>query len=620
MKLLAPLLARALTVSLITCSICSVALAADGEEKSSSAVQAPTQAQTLSPAPTPTSVAASSADTLINAMNDEMVRTLKDLKTEEHPTPYFMSYMIKEVDEAVTSSCLGAKPTTNHDRERLLFPIVRVGNYDTDSSYPLSSRAPYVTKMPLDDDYNSVRRYIWLHTDVVYKYAVRALEWKKAYLAANSVPDRLADMSSQKSAVFLNPVRRLSDENEKYSSTIQQLSKLFEGYPTLQKSKVSLISRVINYWYVNSEGARVRESRSQYVVKIWAAAQASDGMPVSDTDVAVATEISGLPSFDELKKMTIALAQRVADLRIAAKGDDYCGPILFEGQGAAELFSQVMAPNFGFAEEYLGSEGWRNPLKNGIGRKILPTGISVVDNPSAKDENGRPLPGDYMFDDEGVAADKVKIVQDGVLKSFCQSRLPTRHSKQSNGHSLGGHGVPSVLEVSSSKTNTPDEINQRLAELAKEAGLDYIMVVPRIKDDYVLVEHPTTSRSKSRPYATPSYSVRPTDPVMVYKQYLSDGHRELVRGLEFRFVSLRAFRDIQAVGKDSKPWFVEPNDCITRALVTPSFVVGEIELTPVPPEHSTPPIVSSPLQGAESKSNISKSPEAQPLQVQQRTN
>lgn len=609
MKLLSPMFALALTISLITSSICSVALAADGEEKSSLGAQTQTQAQMRTPA------SSSSADTLIKAMSDEMVRTLKDLKTEEHPTPYFMSYMIKEVDEATTSSCLGAKPTTNHDRERLLFPIVRVGNYDTDSSYPLSSRSPYVIKMPLDDDYNSVRRYIWLHTDVVYKYAVRALEWKKAYLASNSVPNRLADMSSQKPTVSLNPVRRLSDENEKYSSTIQQLSKLFEDYPTLQKSKVSLISRVINYWYVNSEGARVRESRSQYVVKIWASAQASDGMPVSDTDVAVATEISGLPSFDELKKMTIALAQRVA-----AKGEDYCGPILFEGQGAAELFSQVMAPNFGFAEEYLGSEGWRNPLKNGIGRKILPTGISVVDDPSAKDENGRPLPGDYMFDDEGVVADKVKIVQDGVLKSFCQSRLPTRHSKQSNGHSLGGHGVPSVLEVISSKTNTPAEINQRLAELAKEAGLDYIMVVPRIKDDYVLVEHPTTSGSKSRPYATPSYSVRPTDPVTVYKQYLSDGHRELVRGLEFRFVSLRAFRDIQAVGNDSKPWFVEPNDCITRALVTPSFVVGEIELTPVPPEHSTPPIVSSPLQGMESKSNISKSPEAPPLQVQQQTN
>jgi TldD protein len=563
--------------------------------------------------------AASQSDTLIAAMTDEMSRTMKGLKTDEHAAPYFISYTIKEVDEATTASCLGAEPITNHDRERMLFPIVRVGSYETDSSYPISSRSPFISKVPLDDDYSSIRRYIWLNTDVVYKYAVRALEWKKAYLASNNVFDRLADMSAQKPAVALNPVRRLTDENDKYAKTIQQLSKLFEDYPTLQKSKVSLISRITNYWYVNSEGARVRESRSQYVVKFWAAAQAPDGMPVTDTDVAVATEISALPSYDELKKMATDLAQRVSDLRVAAKGEDYCGPILFEGQGAAELFSQVMAPNFGFAEEYLGSEGWRNPLKNGVGRKILPGSISVIDDPAARDGSGKPLPGDYLFDDDGVAAEKVRIVQDGVLKNFCQSRLPTRHSKQSNGHSLGGHGVPSVLEVTASKTNSPEEIKQRLTELAKEAGLDYIMVVPRIKDDYVLVEYPSSSRAKSRPYATPSYSVRPTDPITVYKQYLSDGHRELVRGLEFRFVSLRAFRDIQAIARDSKPWFVEPNDCITRALVTPSFVIGEIELTPVPPEHSTPPIVSSPLQASETRSSISKSPETPQPEVQQRT-
>ena len=235
-------------------------------------------------------------------------------------------------------------------------------------------------------------------------------------------------------------------------------------------------------------------------------------------------------------------------------------------------------------------------LKNALGRKILPTYISVIDDPAAKDAHGIALPGSYKYDDEGVIASKVTLVDNGILKAFCQSRIPTRHNDRSNGHSLGGHGVPSVLEVTSSKSNSPEEINQKLTELAKDAGLDYVLVVSKLRDDFVLIEYPSSSKSKYRPYATPSYSVRPSDPIEVYKLYLADGHRELVRGLEFRYISLRAFRDIQAIAGDAHPYLVEPNDCVTRALITPSFVIGEVELTPVTPEHSSPPIVPNPLE------------------------
>ena len=300
-------------------------------------------------------------DQLLNAMSDEMNRTLKDLRTVDHPTPYFMSYAVKEVDEAISSSCLGSEPVTSHTRERLLFPVVRVGDYKTDSSYPLSTRPNYFAKVPLDDNYAAMRRWIWLNTDHVYKYAVRSLEWKKAYLTSNNVSNRLPDMSNEKPTVSIGPLLHLGGENEKWSKTLQQLSKIFANYPTLQKSKVSFISRVINNRYINSEGTQIRDSKSQFVVRFWASAQASDGMPISDCDVAVSIDEANLPAYDDLKKMAEALAKRVSDVRLAAKGEDYSGPVLFEGQAAAELFSQVLAPNFGFAEEYIGSEGWRNP-------------------------------------------------------------------------------------------------------------------------------------------------------------------------------------------------------------------------------------------------------------------
>jgi len=167
---------------------------------------------------------------------------------------------------------------------------------------------------------------------------------------------------------------------------------------------------------------------------------------------------------------------------------------------------------------------------------------------------------------------------------------------QSNGHSKGGHGVYSILALSSSKTSSPEEIQALIKEMAKDAGLDYVLVISRISQDYQMQEYPSADSLNKRPYTTPSHSIQPSDPLIVHKLYLADGRRELVRGLEFNYVSLRTFRDVLAVGDDSRPYLIEPGDCDTRSLITPSYLIGEIELTPTTPEHSTPPILPSPLE------------------------
>jgi hypothetical protein len=274
--------------------------------------------------------------------------------------------------------------------------------------------------------------------------------------------------------------------------------------------------------------------------------------------------------------------------------------VLFEGQAAAEFFTQIMAPNFGFAEDYIGSESeaWRNSFKNALGRRVLPKYISVIDDPKAKEYSDIPLVGGYNFDDEGMPAQKVVLVENGILKGFCQSRIPTRHCSQSNGHSMGGYGVYNILHLSSSETLAPEELKSKLTELAKDAGLDYVLVVSRMADEFHMLEYPSVKTRGTRPYATPSYSRQPSNPVVAYRLYIADGKRELVRGLEFKSVSLRAFRDIQAVVADGKPYLVEPEDNVIRHIVTPSYLVGELELMPVKPEYSSPPTVPSPVVNA----------------------
>ncbi len=548
--------------------------------------------------------AAKESDSLFSAMSDEIERSISHLKMDQHSLPYFVSYEIKDVNELTMSSILGSKPAPWKEKFRLLTPRVRIGNYDFDSSFPRTSFSHFVTRIPIDDDYAVVRRALWQSTDNAYKNAIRTFEWKKAYLVSNNMPDRLADMTIEKPYEMIKKPSELPPLEPEWSGKIAQLSALFKKYPDLQKSKVTFVGRVVNRRFLNSEGTKIQDSRSVYAIRLWAECQAADGMKLNDYDVIATTNLEKFPPIDELEKRVDDFAEHLVALKNSPLADEYCGPVLFEGQGGAEFFATVFAPNLGLAEEYVGSDHFRNPFKNSIGRKVLPKFVDVIDDPSSTDSSGTPLIGSYQFDDEGVPAGKVVLVEHGILKGFCQSRIPLKSSATSNGHSLDGHGVFRSLMINSSRKSTPEQLRTQLSELAKDTGLDYVLVVSKLGDDYQFVEFPSQDGPTKRPYVTPSYSTQLSDPVYVYKMYLADGRRELVRGLEFRNVSLRAFRDIQATGDDARAYIVEPNDHEDRSVITPSFVVGELEFTQMSPTHTTLPILKSPL---ELEATVSKS-------------
>jgi Predicted Zn-dependent proteases and their inactivated homologs len=533
-------------------------------------------------------------DVMLNALTDEMKRSISSLKYEQHQLPYFVSYWAKELDETTITSNLGSEADVDYTRNRCLLPTVRIGDYDLDSTMNGTSDQRAVTQIPLDDDYTAIRKAVWMATDKTYKFSIRTFEWKKAYLRSVHIPDRLPDMVKvDHPSVSVAPKLELKLDESRWRGEVQKLSALFKQYPTIQSSKVTVDARMVTNWFVNSEGTRLRYSTPVYAVRYFASGQASDGMRISDYDVVASRSESDLPTYSEFEAKIKSFAERTTKMIAAPLSKEYAGPVLLKGQAAAEFFSQVLGPTMGLAEEYIGNENWHNPLKNVVGRRVLPEYMSISDDPTKKEFDGKSLIGGYEFDDEGVPAEKVELIVDGKLKDFCQSRLPTHHSKRSNGHSMGGHGVFSILEVTTNKPASESEFKDKIASLAKEAGLDYVLVIEKLNDDYQMGECPSLENTTRR-FDTPSYTARPSDPTVVYRQYL-DGRKEYVRGLEFNSVNLRSFRDIQAVGSDSAPYVVEPNDYTARHLITPSFLMGELDFRIKKPEHATLPDVASPL-------------------------
>ena len=73
---------------------------------------------------------------------------------------------------------------------------------------------------------------------------------------------------------------------------------------------------------------------------------------------------------------------------------------------------------------------------------ILPYFLTVVDDATKRKVGNQELLGFYQYDDEGVKAERVTLVDHGVLKNFEMSRSPIAGFPHSNGHGRRQLGQP----------------------------------------------------------------------------------------------------------------------------------------------------------------------------------
>lgn len=543
-------------------------------------------------------------DTVIRAFRDEVKRTTTRLKVGEHPSPYFTAYTARESAFTRLFGSFGALDRIDRTRARDVKVDVRVGDYKFDNSgmgrgyFGFFQEHP--DSMPLEDDYDAIRHCLWLSTDDSYKRAVEDLETKKSVLQQKTIED-LPDSMAKVDPVVSLPEVKHEPIDPRWEKDIRRLSAVFRSYPEIIESEVVYIKRRRARWFANSEGSRNREGEDGVIVLMTATAQAADGMKVSDFEFFATTSDSYLPSAGRLKSTAGELAARVTALARAPLAEDYRGPILFEGPAAAELFAQTLAPKLINKMEspfdYARGQMRKIDVGERIGRRILPAFITIVDDPLAATFQNIPLKGGYIVDDEGVRAQKVTLVEKGVLKTLCSGRTPSRHVKQSNGHWRSGTAIPSQLFVTTTKSTSYAELRKQLIDAGKDEGLKYVMVAKRLMTPFMRYITTEGLDVGSMFPAEARGALSLTDPTLLYRVSVADGQEELVRGARFEHLSERLWRDIVAAGDDTAPYPVlypvEANDT-SMSLVTPSVLVSEIDIERRSHETDTPIILKNP--------------------------
>jgi predicted Zn-dependent protease len=538
-------------------------------------------------------------DAVGRAMHDEMQRSMQKLRLEQLDKPYFISYLVVDNESKEVAATLGSVLSSTESNTRSLMVVVRVGDYDTDSGNFLSmlsgpegmaaTMMAGMIQLPLDDNYNELRRKIWLTTDRAYKKALEDLSAKRAVLQNKNRTEKIADFSKALPVSIADLAPFVHFDLPSATRLVRATSAVFRQTPSIQTSRVQLVMFNHQERYLNSEGSSFTRRVPRVSLRVTASAQAPDGMPLSDFVADYGYSLKDLPSASALLTQVRDLQDEIGRLQAAPIQDRYEGPVLFEGQAAVEVFSHhfagglVAVPGLVSSNDQL-EQAFRqqsNGMLDKVGLRVLPHFMDVVDDATVTHEKDSVLFGSYKVDEEGVSPRRNTLVEHGILKTLLTSRAPVRGIAASTGNLRELGVAPSNLFVSGDMTSTPEELRKRLAESAKSEGNAYGIVVRRL----------------SGKTATLAYRIYP------------DGHEELVRNADVSELTAASFKSISAVSdqrivyteaapfKNSSPFNLNLAAGVQPLVsyVMPSMLFPDVTIEKPSGESPKPTVIDSPL-------------------------
>ncbi len=566
---------------------------------------------------------------ILEAVATEIERAMVMLNIPGEPKPYFIGHKLTEVDVNDVVAGLGSTTAKRNRHFVLLEARVHVGDYAFDNSnfvIPNAEGTDGISQitLPLEATPRIARRAAWLVTDAAYKEAIEQMRAKQdARRTGGGTGDERPSYSREEPRVEEEPVEVPALETLEFmEQRAQTVSRAFRPKTHLRDSRVAFTSFLERRWYLNSEGTNVHDTRRVSGVIVAATSQAEDGQELSLYYSRYGHTAADLPGEKELLREAENLSKTLRQLQSAPLMDNYTGPVLFEGVGAAGVVRNTLTPHLGgtpLPEGLAASEAKQlgGALSGRIGLRALSPTLTVIDDPSTHRAGKRALIGGYGFDDEGVPAQRVKVIENGNLVSLLHSRTPAQPDGKSNGHARrtpsGGvfHGSATNVFLQARRGLPRARLRRKLLSEAREQGLPYALIIRQF-DDPAVTASPESTKRELLHLLTTTDPEQPPVALLAYKLY-PNGREELVRGAQLRPIDMRAWRDVVAVGTSTTVFnFLAsgvhnlvsklngigdgdvPSSGIESAIVTPDLLFRELDVTTSTVGRRSAPLIPAP--------------------------
>jgi predicted Zn-dependent protease len=556
-------------------------------------------------------------DQTLRAMQDEMERSRTRLAIDGVQKPYYIEYRLLDLDIRTVTASFGNIISSTTGRNRVMSVDVRVGDHHLDSSNFVSEEGFHgflggpgdLGEVGIDGDYNSLRQDLWLATDQAYKGAVTGMSLKNAFLRSLTKPPEIDDFSQESPLVQIEPHAVADWTNRNWDAEARAASLVLRSVPQINGSRVTYYLVYQTYYLLNSEGTEIRIPHSLASVEAGIDTLADDGMPLHNYYTLYAAKPGELPDPATIAKGLQQAGQDLVALRSAPLSSDYTGPVLFDAAAASSMLTQVLPPSLSGArpalstsprvDEYFEQMGGHNDWSGRVGQRVLPTTVTLTDDPTSNDFQGQALLGGYDVDEEGVRGQKVTLVQNGILRNLLMSRRPGPDFDRSNGHGRSAilsepHPTPSNLFFQSSEGMSAADLHKKFMDLCKEDGHEWCIEVRRMDNPAIATIRQEDFQDTIGGMAG-GLSSGERLPLLVYRVWVDGGKEELVRGARISGLTMRSLRNIPAVGTDTAAAnyiqsatdgmmgtalgaFGSAQGGLPSAIVAPSLILDDVEL------------------------------------------
>lgn len=528
---------------------------------------------------------------LVGILSDELERNFRLLKEKADPAPYYISYAVTQRRSFSAAATLGALRALEEQHVRSLDVSVRVGSPKLDNYHRIpGERAQFTAAMPLplEDQPAAIRQRLWRETDRCYRLAAeRWIKIRTQRQVKVAEEDASDDFSAEEPAAHLAPPAPAAFRQPDWIERVRQASAEFTRHPQILTSQVGVTLQQEIRYLVNTEGTRLAHGRGFNRVWISGRAKASDGMDLVLEEAFDAEDPARLPGEGVLRRSVERLARDLEALLKAPPAEPFAGPAILSGRATGVFFHEIFGHRIEGHRQKDETEG--QTFARSIGGKVLPEFLSVIFDPTRRQFEGTDLNGSYLYDDEGVKARPVTVVENGVLKSFLLSRSPVRGFDRSNGH---GRRAPG-FEVVSRQSNMFVESAQRVSE-------------KRLRE--MLLEE---IRRQNKPYGLYFREVRggvtataragvqafKVIPVLVYRVWPDGRPDELIRGADIVGTPLAGLARILAASDRSEVfngYCGAESGLVPVAAVAPAVLVSEIEIQKQEKSLDRPPLLPPP--------------------------
>lgn len=540
-------------------------------------------------------------DGMMSLMQKEMKREMEALSRQEIPA-YFMEYKVVEQVNLSVQAMFGSVMAFSLDSLRTFSAGVRGGSYELDNTHPLpdgSNIGMEISQeiLPWSDDPMVLNLEFWNATNSAYELSKEQFKTVINAKEEEGFKNDTPDFSTAPPVNYYEPPldHHLNGQLlTEWKQTAGELSALFLSDTSFVLGMAGCLASYSRQFSTTTEGQNIIQNKLSATMMVMGVIRTTDNQFVLDMLTFSANTPSELASKEEMTRKVKELIETMKQMRSAPIAQSYSGPALLSPQASGVFFHEI----FGHRVEghRLADINDSQTFLDKVDHQVLPRYINIYFDPTQKEYQGQALSGSYIYDDEGVAAERVQVVDKGVLRNFLMSRKPVKGYGPSNGHGRAMAGLPAVTRqsnmiVETEKSFSVTDLRKKLVAECRKQKKEYGYYFKQVSGGLTL----------NSVYSPNVFTVFPTE---IYRIYADGRPDEPVRQVSLIGTPLMMFSEIEAAGNDPQlfsGFCGAESGSIPVTIVCPSFFVKKIETQKTPEFHFESPILALPSAEAVTK-------------------